>query len=546
MLMALSGMPGPVPHATARRALASPAYLTVGGSGTAFTRNFSVFSASANAFTLGAIYEPLIVITEPPASPHTYPWLATGYRWTNGDRTLVVTVRSGVRWSDGQPFTAADVVFTYTYGKRYAAADQEGLWSGKVLRGVSASGNQVRLDLTEPDTADLWRIVNGVFIVPRHIFAAITNPAAYLNPNPVGTGPFAVVRDFTGQSYVLGRNPYYWQPPAYDGVRVLALSSDNANLALIDGTLDWTGDFVPNVQKAYVARDPAHFHYLYADISPIGLYFNDERYPFSLPVFRAAISHAVDRARISRIAEYGYEQPSDALGMAVPYPAWTDPRLAAQAKDMATYDVRRAASMLARAGFTTKGGRLFDPRGAGVSVTLSSVSGWTDWALAMQILQGDLRKLGIDAPIQLLSLADWFEQVNRGLLSAHLMWIHAGNTPYDIYESFMSAASYARTGAEAGAVGSNWARYRNAEADRLLAQFRQTTDSGKQHAALDRIQAIFLRDLPWIPVVYAAAWYTYSTLHFTGFPTRADFYADGSPSDAYSAVVVLTHLKPVA
>ena len=52
------------------------------------------------------------------------PWLATAYKWTNGAKSLVITIRDGVKWSDGQPFTAKDVVFTMTYGKVDPAADQ--------------------------------------------------------------------------------------------------------------------------------------------------------------------------------------------------------------------------------------------------------------------------------------------------------------------------------------------------------------------------------------------------------------------------------------
>src|SRR5262249_24390800 len=159
----------------------------------------------------------------------------------------MVTLRRGVRWSDGQPFTARDVVFTFTYGKRYAVADQQGLWSGRILRSVTARGDHVTFNLTNVDTTELWRIVSAVFILPHHLFAKITNPGSYLNPDPVGTGPFAVVTNATTQSEVLARNPYHWQPLAYDGIREVAFGSKDAHVvALLRGELDWTGDFVPN------------------------------------------------------------------------------------------------------------------------------------------------------------------------------------------------------------------------------------------------------------------------------------------------------------
>ena len=66
----------------------------------------------------GAIYEPLMVITQA-GGGRTYPWLATGYKWANHNKAVVVTLRKGVKWSDGKPFTAADVAFTFNYGKAH-------------------------------------------------------------------------------------------------------------------------------------------------------------------------------------------------------------------------------------------------------------------------------------------------------------------------------------------------------------------------------------------------------------------------------------------
>src|SRR5437588_460144 len=96
---------------------ASPVYLTSNTNfWTTMVRNFNPFAPSALDFTKGAIYEPLYIITTA-GGGHSYPWLATGYKWTNGNKTLLVTIRHGVKWSDGQPFTAKDVAFTFNYGK---------------------------------------------------------------------------------------------------------------------------------------------------------------------------------------------------------------------------------------------------------------------------------------------------------------------------------------------------------------------------------------------------------------------------------------------
>src|SRR5205807_9694991 len=105
------------------------------------------------------------------------------------------------------------------------------------------------------------------------------NPDTYTNPNPVGTGPFTKVVQFSSQDYILGKNKYYWQKLTYDGIHVPALSGNDATLAAaVSGKLDWMASFFSNVQKSYVAHDPKHFHAYYGNVAyPLGIYFNDEK-----------------------------------------------------------------------------------------------------------------------------------------------------------------------------------------------------------------------------------------------------------------------------
>src|SRR5207249_849725 len=116
---------------------ASPVYLTSNTNfWTTMVRNFNPLAPTGYLdFTKGAIYEPLYIITTA-GGGHSYPWLATSYKWTNGNKTLLVTIRHGVKWSDGQSLTAKDVAFTFNYGKTSAGADQNGLWSGGFLKSV--------------------------------------------------------------------------------------------------------------------------------------------------------------------------------------------------------------------------------------------------------------------------------------------------------------------------------------------------------------------------------------------------------------------------
>ena len=549
---ALAG--GLVPAATsAHRAKAAPMYLNAFYQfKTTMVRDFNPFDPTGQMdWTNNEIYEPLLIVNVPPATNgKIYPWLASAYKYTNGNKTLVLTARPGVKWSDGQPFTAQDIAFTFNYGKAHAVADQQGLWAGKLITSVTASGNQVMINLASVDTTIL-RTISQVNIIPQHIWSSVSNPATFQNPTPVGTGSFTQVTDFTPQGFTLTKNPYTWQKSlAYDGIHVPSMSgNDAANLAMVEGQLDWTGNFVPNIQKVYVAKDPVHFHYDYAVGLPIGLFMNDQLYPYSLPVFRKALSHAIDRSKLYKIAEYGYDPPSDAIGLAVPYPLWADPSLAAAAKEATTYNVPQAQSMLAKAGFTLKGGQLYDPKGGKVSITLSVINGWSDWDLGMQIIQGEFKKLGIDTTINLQTQPVWYEQSGKGTLpggGVQFHWLNSGATPYTPYEDYLSQESYTPFGVDVNTTGmTNWERYYSPEATTALRQFRQTTDGALQHKLINQVQAIQLQDMPFIPTTYGADWYTYSTLHFTGFPTQSNFYTSGSPNDHWSNPLVVASLKPV-
>src|SRR5712671_7444523 len=107
------------------------------------TQSFNPFVPTGAPWGMGAtglIYEPLIQFNLA-APPKYYPWLATGYKWSNGGQTITFAIRQGVKWNDGQPFTPDDVVFTFNMMKANAAVNLTGVKYGS----VTASGNNVVL-----------------------------------------------------------------------------------------------------------------------------------------------------------------------------------------------------------------------------------------------------------------------------------------------------------------------------------------------------------------------------------------------------------------
>jgi peptide/nickel transport system substrate-binding protein len=538
--------------AVSRDASASSGHrcLVVSGVGdTAFTRNFNPYASPVD-FTWGGIYEPLVVVTRA-GGGREYKWLASDLSWSKDARTLIVTVRRGVRWSDGQPLTSRDVLFTLTAGRRDKAMDQIGLTRpGSEIVSIELVGDdKVAIRLERRDSTFVARVLaNNLRIVPEHVFAKIHNVRAWTNPHPVGTGPFTRVERFSNQAYVLGRNPNYWlkgRPHIPCVERVLASSRDSALMQMRSGSVDLTNNFIPNVERTYVAHDPVHFHFFYATTAlPIGLFFDDSRYPYSLVALRAAISMAIDRAALSREAEYGYAPPVDAIGIERNWPGWIHPETAGQAKRLSTYDPESSRRTLLAAGFSYVGTALRDPRGHPVALDAKVIGTWTDWVIAWQIIERNLEQIGIDVRVKVVPTWPHWRPDAFATRTATLLWNNFGNgpTPYDYFAQHLDRSSFVPSGHQADTTG-NWEHFWSPEGTKLLRAFRSTFDVAEQRQLVSALARLWLRTLPYVPLFVGPTWSTYSTRYFTGFPTARNYYIqpDFRTSDY---VVALTRIKP--
>ena len=352
------------PAATGRAGAVSAAHkcLVMTGSGDpAFTKNFNPYAGGglpSNAIAQGAFYEPLIVT--PAGGGRTLPWLARTWKWTNGNKTLTMNLARNAKWSDGKRLTSTDVVYSMTAGRQDKAMDRLGLiGADNNIASIRAKGTfAVVIKLKTADSQFIPAILNRQFVVPKHVWSKVKDAATFANPNPVGSGPFNRIGRFTGQDYVLNKNPHYWQAglPKVACLEYVQASSNDAALALIQsGQVDWTHNFVPNAEQAYEAKDKQHYHAFYSNRDyPISLVFDDTQYPYSIVAFRKALSLAIDRNSVWKLGEYGYEPPADAIGLSGLFPQWvTDKSVKAQAKAM-PLQPDRSQKMLTDSGSPTK------------------------------------------------------------------------------------------------------------------------------------------------------------------------------------------------
>ena len=293
---------------------------------TTITDDFNPFVSTAAPQGMGAtglIYEPLLQF-DLAAPPKYYPWLATAYTWCNGGKSITFTIRQGVKWNNGTPMTPADVVFTYDLVKKNAAINLAGL----PITSVTSSGNNVTINFSSAQYLNLQQIA-GVPILPESVWGSVSNPTTFTDAKPVGTGPY-VLKTFTPQGFTLTKNPSYWQasmvkvPNVYFPVYT---SNTGALSALYSGAIDWTGNFIPGLQKEFVATSPTYHHFWEAPGSTNALMPNLNKWPTNQLPVRQAISLAVNRSLLASEGEAGLENPvTNTSGITLPtFSAWAGP-----------------------------------------------------------------------------------------------------------------------------------------------------------------------------------------------------------------------------
>ena len=177
--------------------------------GVTWNCQFSPFNASDEFDSFGPVYEELVYIDNLKNGAVT-PWLATSWAWANNNKTLTFTIRKGVTWSDGQPFSAQDVLFTFNLLKKYPALDLNSDWS--VLSSVALNGiDEVVFTFKTAAVPYFYYIADETPIVPAHLWSTIKAPVTFLDPHPIGTGPYAVT-SCSGANIQYTKNDHYWQP----------------------------------------------------------------------------------------------------------------------------------------------------------------------------------------------------------------------------------------------------------------------------------------------------------------------------------------------
>jgi peptide/nickel transport system substrate-binding protein len=494
---------------------------------------FNPFNPSASAESLGFVYEPLIYVDILNNQAET-PMLASGYKWADDHKSIVFTIRDGVTWSDGQPFSAADVAFTFNTMKSTPATDLYALWTGAGLQSVTAAGNQVTMTFANVATPYFFNFADQVGIVPQHIFSAgdaAAHPDTWADPSPVGTGPF-MVSPCTPNNIQFVANPKYWQAgkPYIQKIEYPAyLDNGPANLDLASGKAQWGSQFIPNIKTFYLNKSQSNNTWS-PPVTNVELFPNlDKSKVTSNLAIRQAIAQAIDRTQIAAIGEGGQQPPANQTGIVAPtFQKYFD-QDALTASGYATPNADKAKSLLATAGYSPS---------KPLNLTVITVTGYTDWDASLAVIKQQLKPIGINLTVSDLAQQTYDTKLYTGDFDLAYYGEAGGPTPYTELRQILYSKNSAPIGQQAN---SNYERYNNPAIDALFDQYPAASDAD-QVTIMKKIEAAMLADIPIIPTTESVDWFQYNTADIQGWPTSDNPYAQPAAFNVPDVEQVLLHL----
>jgi len=507
--------------------------------------NFNPFSPNTNEMAIGGFYETLIYFNS--MTGRIMNWLAESYEWSDDLLELTFNLREGVLWNDGAPFTEEDVLFTIGLGKDNRALDVASLWSTGVTGVRSDKPMTVTFTFSDVNTTIIQRF-SSVFIVPEHIWSKVDDPLTWIGEGiPVSTGPFILKEgSFSEQSFSVVRNPNYWQIgedgkplPYIDEVLTLTTTNEQVPLRLARGEFDWAGYFVANIDEVFVKADPEHFKYWLPEGNLVFLNLNNLKWPFDSYNLRAAIASAIDPFEITRIMASG-AVPASPAGVKASYLRLAENGLSEYGiefdPDYARYLIEREGYKLSRSG-------IYEKDGKALSLNLYVPTGWTDWIMGAEEVARQLKEVGIEV---IVNLAAWPSPYQDMIFNGNYEMLFGisvtGTSPYYQFDNWVHSKHWAPIGERT----KNYygMRYKNDRIDELLDSYRKLTDPQAQDEVMEEVIAIFLRDLPSVPMFFNPVWFEYSTRNFVGWPSAENPYAEPRPTGMDKMPVLLSvHLR---
>lgn len=457
----------------------------------------------------------------------TEPALAKSWSVSLDGRVYTLHLRQGLRFSDGVPFTADDVVFTfqvYLDGKIHSPQRDLLMVGGKPVEVRKLGPAAVQFSLAQPYAA-AERLFDGIAILPKHLlekpyeagefsqsWSLTTPPAQYAD-----LGPFRLKEYVPGQRIVLEKNPYYWKQdragtrlPYFNEIVFTFVPSEDAQVIRFEaGESDVLSRFGSGnyavLEKAQAAKN-FHLQDLGAGLEYNFLFFNlNDLSRKSLPEisakqawfrdvrFRQAVSAAIDRRGIVRLVYNGRATPI--WGQVTPgNKLWIDAAIPHPARSL-----DRARALLKSAGFSwTSEGTLVDARRTPVEFSILTSASNSQRIKMAAIIQDDLSQIGMRVqivPLEFQAMVD--RLLNTHDYEAAVMGIASGDADPTSEMNVWDSSGETHLWNLSGKPMTPW----ESEMDRLMEQQLTTLDYAKRKKLYDHVQEIVAEELPVICIV---------------------------------------------
>jgi peptide/nickel transport system substrate-binding protein len=448
--------------------------------------------------------------------------LAQSWDESQDGKVYTFHLRQGVKWQDGQPFTADDVAWTYNYiiTNKMSAFTQctEGIKEAKVV-----DPSTVQLICTKPkaDILSIW-----VPILPKHVWQNVSPKAAgntyAVNMPIVGTGPFQC-RAFKKGDYVdmVANKEYFRGAPHIDEVLFEDYSSADAMTAdFKSGGIDAAQD-LPQAQFDVIARTKGltAVAYNYRNWDYLSINCDTSSASKGNPIlrdvrFRQALNWAIDKQKLAAVAWSGRAQPGTTV---LPSGEWFNPDYHWQPPADVAYrfDPAKAEQLLDQAGYTdTNGDGVRDFHGKPIDLRLYADSSSTEQQSEAKLIAGELQRVGVKVRLSMLASGSLSDDV----------WNYVGSTyapDFDLYvwnwDGYFDPGQTLASFTTNQIGGWNEPCWSNAEYDKLCAQQAVTTDTTARQQLIWRMQQIMYEQSPEIVLTYPRYLQAYNSAKWTGW-----------------------------
>jgi peptide/nickel transport system substrate-binding protein len=508
--------------------------------------------------TFGLCYESLY--TYDPLTDKYEPWLAEDAKWIS-EKVYQVKVRQGIKWSDGEPFTAADVKATFDIAKN-APVSITSVW--QFLQSVDLVDDYTVNFTFSKALYQRWSyyVYTTPIVSKKHWEGkSVEEITSGLNEQPECTGPYAaesmdqtkvvwVKRDGWWAKDALGLDP---QPKRIVDI----VNSGNNNVALgmvLQGQFDLNNNFLPGISKLVQGGYGVHTYYpespYHLSANTAWLLLNNQKKPMDDPAFRKAVAFAIDTDQIVNVVYGGMVVKADPTGLLPTWDKYID-------KDVVkklgfSYDPDQAKKLLADAGYKDVDGDKFveAPDGSKIALKINNPNGWTDWMESNRVIANGLQAAGINAQPNFPDYPAYVDERNQGTFDMMIANdAQIANTPWRYY-MWMAQNPVKDVGT---IQDGNYGRYDNQKVFDLVNQLDQVKieDVAGMQKVTSQLQTAFLTDMPLIPLWYNGMWSQTSDKTWTNWPSSAEGAPHWTPTTwrgywNMTAIRMLCDLKPAA